>query len=326
MKNALITGGAGFIGLQLASHLAEQGQQVTIGDNFSRGRKDSDFEKVLENKNVSFVKLDITDKNSFSSLGNYNYIYHLAAINGTENFYRIPDKVIKVGVLGTLNVLDWIVSTKQGKLLFSSSSETYAGTLKLLGSKFPIPTPEDVALSIDDPSNVRWSYGASKILNEVSIHSYSHLHGIDFSIIRYHNIYGPRMGTEHVIPQFVERIVKKENPFRVFGGKETRTFCFVEDAVRATQLVMESEKTPAQTIHIGRSDGEIRIIDLAKKLFRIAKVNPKIKIEKAPKGSVARRCPDVSKLKKLGFKPAVSLEEGLKKTFNWYKAKFNNEK
>lgn len=325
-KKALVTGGAGFIGLHLSKHLART-QEVTIADNFARGKKDKELEQLLENKNVSFVQTDITKKEDFSKLdGKFDYIYHLAAINGTENFYKIPDKVLKVGIIGTINILDWITETKQGKLLFSSSSETYAGGLKLLGEKFPIPTPENVSLVVDDPSNVRWSYGASKIMSEVSIHCYHHVYKMPFTIIRYHNIYGPRMGTEHVIPQFIERILKKENPFRIFGGEETRTFCYVEDAVRATQLAMESPKASSQTIHIGRTDGEIKIVDLARKLFRIAKTSPKIKIEPAPKGSVKRRCPDTTKLSFLGFKAQVSLDQGLKETFSWYKEFFENKK
>lgn len=247
----------------------------------------------------------------------------MAAINGTGNFYRIPDKVLKVGILGTLNVLDWFVRQKKGKLLFSSSSETYASALKLLGERFPIPTPEGVPLVVDNPENVRWCYGASKILSEVAMHSYAKAHGMkNFVIIRYHNIYGPRMGFDHVIPQFIERIVKKENPFKIFGGQETRTFCYVDDETRATQLIMESEETNGQTIHIGRSDGEIKIIDVAKKLFDIADFRPRIEVLPAPKGSVLRRCPRTEKLKRLGFRPEINLDEGLRRTYEWYKDKF----
>jgi len=323
-KNVLITGGAGFIGYHLAKQLAEQDYNVTILDNLERGKEDDEFKEFVKNNNIIFIKGDITKTETFTKLKDFDYIYHLAAINGTENFYKIPDKVLKVGIVGTINVLDWFIKQKTGKLLFSSSSEAYAGTIKLLKDKFPIPTPEEIPLTIDNPKNLRWSYGASKILSEVAIHSYAKAHNMkNFAIIRYHNIYGPRMGFEHVIPQFIERIQKKENPFKIFGGQETRTFCYIDDAVKATRLVMESEKTNGQTIHIGRSDGEIKIIDLAKNLFEIAEVNPKIDIQKAPEGSVMRRCPDVSKLKALGFIPKVNLDEGLKKCFEWYKDKFD---
>lgn len=323
-KKALITGGAGFIGFHLAKELTKS-YEVTIADNFARGKKDEEFKELLEDKNVSFIKTDITNQSDFSKLDSYDFVYHLAAINGTENFYKIPDKVLKIGAIGTLNVLDWFVESKSKKLLFSSSSEAYSGGLKVL-KDFPIPTPEEIPLIVNDPRNVRWSYGAGKILGEVAVHSYAHVHKINFSIIRYHNIYGPRMGFEHVIPQFVERIVKKEGPFKIYGGQETRTFCYVEDAVNATKLVMESEKADRKTIHIGRKDGEIKILDLAKSLFKIAKVNPEIKILPVPEGSVARRCPNTSKLEALGFKAETSLEKGLENTFNWYRKEFERGK
>ena len=325
--SALITGGAGFIGFHLAKHLSEEGYDVTILDNFSRGREDKEFTELVSRQNVKFIKADITERSSFEDLEDYDYVYHLAAINGTENFYNIPDEVLRVGVIGTLNVLDWFVKGENGKILFSSSSETYAGALKLLSSDFPIPTPEDVPLVIDDPSNVRWSYGAGKILGEVAFHSYSSSFGMDrFCIIRYHNIYGPRMGFEHVIPQFIERIENDVDPFPILGGRETRSFCYVDDAVTATRMVMESEETNGQVIHVGRSDGEISILDLAQMLFSVAGVGPKIEIKEAPLGSVMRRCPDVQALSDLGFEPKIELDSGLHKIFEWYSNYFGGLK
>ncbi len=326
-KRALITGGAGFIGYHLARHLADNSYNVTLLDNFARSEADEELDNLLKEYNVTFIKGDITKSETFNSIDKeFDYIYHFTAINGTENFYKIPDKVLKVGVFGIMNILDWFVKQNKGKLMFASSSEAYAGTLKLVGDTFPIPTPEEVPLVIDDPKNVRWSYGAGKIVGEVAVHSYAKAYNLkNFVIIRYHNIYGSRMGFDHVLPQFIGRIVKKENPFKIFGGQETRTFCHVDDAVRATRLVMESEKSNGQTVHIGRSDGEIKIIDLAKQLFEAINVSPhpQIDIQPAPAGSVLRRCPDTSKLQALGFIPKISLQEGLRQTYEWYKDKFN---
>src|SRR3989344_8290845 len=311
MKTALITGGGGFIGFHLAKSLVKQGYNVTILENFARGKIDEEFEDFIKQKNVTLIEGDITKPETFDDIGEFDYVYHLAMINGTENFYNIPDKVLKVGILGTINVFDWFIKQDHGKLLFSSSSETYAGALKLLKGDFPIPTPEEIPLVVDDPSNVRWSYGASKILSEVALYSYAKAHKMnDFSIIRYHNIYGPRMGFDHVIPQFIERLIKKEDPFKIFGGNESRTFCYIDDGIRATQMVMESSETNGKITHIGRSDEEISILNLAKQLFEIAKVNPILDIKPAPKGSVMRRCPDITKLQQLGFKPQKSLKEG----------------
>ena len=325
---ALITGGAGFIGFHLAKQLSSEGFNVDIADNFQRGKKDRDFNELLKKKNIRLIPLDITEQNQFSKLGrNYDYVYHFAAINGTGNFYRIPDKVLKVGAVGTINVLEWFSKkNKNGKIMFSSSSETYGGLLNILGKNFKIPTPENVPLVVEDPKNPRWSYGAGKILGEVAFFSYAKARNFRFAIVRYHNIYGPRMGYEHVIPQFIERIVKKENPFRIFGSAQTRSFCYVDDAVAATKLTMESKKTDGDIFHIGRDDAEIKIMDLAENLFGIADFHPKIKIEKEAEGTVKRRCPDITKLKNLGFSPKVDLKDGLRKTYDWYKKDFGKRK
>ncbi len=320
----LITGGAGFIGHGLSLHLAEQGYAVTVLDNLSRGRHDAEFKRLLAMPNVAFVDGDITDSATFRRLdGRYDFVYHLAAINGTSNFYKMPDKVLKVGAFGIINMLEWFAKQPSGKLLFSSTSEAYAGALNLLGSAFPIPTPENVPLVVEDPANVRWSYGSSKIFSEVAMHAYAKARDMKrFVIVRYHNIYGPRMGFEHVIPQFIERIVNREEPFKIYGGSETRTFCYVDDALRATQLVMENSSTDGQTIHIGRSDHEISILDMANMLFSIADVKPQLSIQPSPPGSVGRRCPDTTKLRALGFEPTVSLEDGLGRCYASYKNEF----
>lgn len=321
----LITGGAGFIGFHLARQLSLGGFEVHIADNFQRGEKDYDFNLLLKKKNVRLIQIDITKESQFSKLDeDYNQIYHFAAINGTGNFYRIPDQVLKVGAVGTINVLEWFsAKNKKGKILFSSSSEAYSGLLGILGDKFKIPTPEDVPLVVDDPKNTRWSYGASKILGEVAFFSYAKARNFSrFAIVRYHNIYGPRMGHEHVIPQFIERAIKKENPFKIFGSQQTRSFCYVDDAIRATEMVMREDKTNGDITHIGRDDAEIKMIDLAEKVFDVAGYHPKIKIEKEAQGTVQRRCPDITKLKKLGFEPKIDLMTGLKKTYDWYKNDF----
>ncbi len=322
----LITGGAGFIGFHLAKYLANLDYNITIIDNFERGSKDENFKELINRKNVIFIKGDVTLSKTFDKLDtDYEYIYHLAAINGTANFYNIPDKVLKIGVFGIINILEWFVKCRKtnnkAKLLFSSSSETYAAGVKLFGDKFPIPTPEEVPLIIGDPKNVRVCYGTGKIVGEVALYAYSKVYGIkDFVIVRYHNIYGPRMGFDHVVPQFIERIVKKEEPFKIFGSQETRSFCYIDDCIMATKIVMESQFSNECIINIGRDDDEIKIIDLAKKLFEIVGINPSLEIKEAPKGSVSRRCPDISKLKKLGFTPKIGFKEGLKNCYDWYKA------
>ncbi len=307
----------GFIGLNLARKLASSGVQVELCDNLFRAPKDEFAKQVLENRNVHFIKADLSNESSFSRLGKYDFVYHLAAINGTKYFYEIPDRVLRTNILLCLNLLDWFKDSKKGKILFSSSSETYAGTVEKFSGK--VPTPEGIELCIDDPYNARWSYGGSKIAGELLFINYARMHKFPMSIIRYHNVYGPRMGFEHVIPQFIQRVHAKENPFRVFGARNTRAFCYIDDAVEATQLVMESAKTNFGTFNIGNSSEEVSIMELAKKLFAIARYGAKITEQPSPEGSVSRRCPDMSKTEAaVGYFPKVALVQGLEKTFNWY--------
>ncbi len=322
MKKTLITGGAGTIGYFLGKSLAEQGQEVVLADNLSRGKLDEEMEGLLKMPNVKFVNLDVTDANQFKSLDrDFDFVYHLAAINGTKNFYSMPEKVLRVGVLGTINILDWFKDNKKGKILFTSSNEAYASYINLQGG--PIPTPENIPLCIDDVFNARWSYGAGKLIGEVLFINYSRAYKFPMSIVRYHNSYGPRMGFDHVMPEFFARIIKKEEPFKIFGGKETRAFCYISDTVRATQEIMESEKTNGEVVHIGNDREEISMEDLAEKMFKVFNYHPqKVEIQPAPQGAVKRRCPDLTKIRKLlGYEPKVDLEEGLKLTFEWYKNK-----
>lgn len=324
LTSALITGGTGFIGFNLATNLLTRGINVTIADNFFRGKKDEEIKKLSENKNLTIIECDLTKQEHLSRLEKHDLVFHLAAINGTKFFYEIPAKVLKTNILTTLNMLEWFVQNKGKKFVFSSSSEAYAGSVQNFGAK--IPTPENVPLCIDDIFNPRWSYGGSKIAGELLTVNYGRENDFDYSIIRYHNVYGPRMGHEHVIPEFCKRIIEKENPFNVFGGEQTRAFCFVSDAVEATWLSATGKKTFQQVINIGNSKEEIKIIDLAKMIFDTAGKKPKIKEKQAKKGSIMRRCPDTSKLEKLtGFTPKVFLKEGLKITFNWYKNYFESK-
>lgn len=326
MTKVLVTGGAGFIGYFLSKYLTEKGYFVTIADNLFRGKMDDELKVLISKQNIKCVQIDLTKKEELDKLDkDYDYVYHLAAINGTKHFYEIPDEVLRVNVLSVINILEWFKGTKCKKILFSSSSETYAGTNRTFG--VPIPTPENVPLCIEDIKNPRWSYGGSKIIGELFFVNYARRYNLRMSIIRYHNIYGPRMGFEHVIPEFSMRIKKKETPFTVKGGSETRAFCYVSDAVEATNLVMESDKTDGEIIHIGNDQEEITILDLAKKLLDLTENKINLKVEPAPEGCVQRRCPNISKLKSLtGYTPKVPLIHGLKETFGWYSDYYERNK
>ncbi len=328
-NNILITGGAGAIGCRLASHLlASYGKdlRLVLADNLSRGKTDSDFKMVLADKRVKFLNLDLTDLASYKKLGkNYDHVYHLAAVNGTKLFYLMPHETLRINTLALIYMLEWFKKENpQGKFCFTSSNEAYASALSAFG-QLPIPTPEKVPLVIDDPYNARWSYASTKLVGELFVIHYAKMHNFRALIVRPHNFYGPRAGYGgHVIPDFCERIAAHTDPFPIYGADDTRTFCYITDAMRAMQMLMDSPKTdgqPIETVHIGDFE-EITMRELAEKLFKVVGWKPKeLDIKNSPAGSVKRRLADVSNLQSLtGWKPEVSLEEGLKRTYDWYLA------
>ncbi len=324
MKKILITGGAGFIGYHLSQHLLQnENNEITLVDNLQRGKMDKNFKDLLNNPRVNFIKADLTDLGFYKTLDtDFNHVYHLAAINGTKLFYEIPQEVLRINALSLIYILEWIKKlTKKPKLCFTSSNEAYASALSAFG-QLPIPTPENVPLVIDDTYNPRWSYGGTKLIGELFVINYAKAYNLPAVIVRPHNFYGPRAGYDHVIPEFCQRIMDKISPFTVYGTDETRTFCYITDAVKAMQILMDSpatDKQPIETVHIGDTE-EITMLDLAKKMFTVTGWSPQsIGQKQSLAGSVKRRLADISKIKNLvGWQPEISLEEGLKKTFDWY--------
>lgn len=320
----LITGGAGFIGYHLAKHLLDDpGVSLVLVDNLQRGKMDEDFKGLLQEPRIQFLNLDLTDPSIYEKLGSgYDHVYHLAAINGTKNFYEVPHEVLRINTLTLVYILEWFRrKNKDGKICFTSSNEAYAGALNAFGT-LPIPTPEKVPLVIEDPYNPRWSYAATKLVGELFVIHYAKMFDFRALIVRPHNFYGPRAGYDHVIPEFSLRIAKKVDPFPIYGADDTRTFCYIDDAVRAMKLLMDSEKTdgqPIETVHIGDVQ-EIIMRSLVEKLFEVSGWRPgELDIKNSPPGSVKRRCADIIKLQSLvGWKPEISLEEGLKRTYEWY--------
>ncbi|MEK7602503.1 MAG: NAD-dependent epimerase/dehydratase family protein [Patescibacteria group bacterium] len=323
MKKILITGGAGFIGGTLAKRLAGEGHDITLADNFFRGKRDSDFEALIVLDNVTLIEGDLTASSAWDALGTgYDEVYHLVGINGTKLFYSIPHEVLRIGVSTTMNALEWFRSKNgkpDAKILYTSSNEAYASGFDL--GIIPIPTPETAPLIISDTYNARWSYGGQKLIGELFFINYSRAYNFRMSIVRPHNFYGPRAGYDHVIPEIIGRIEARVEPFPIFGTGETRSFCYIEDAAEAIQKVMESKTTDGGTYHIGTSE-ETEIQGLVEKLFELAGWKPgELDIQASPEGSVKRRLADVSKIERdTGWKASTPLQEGLTKTLEWYRA------
>lgn len=325
MKKILITGGAGFIGYFLAKRLlADSGNKLILVDNLQRGKMDTDFSELLRQDRIKFVQADLTQESFYETLDqDFDQVYHLAAVNGTKLFYSMPQEVLRINTLSLIYILEWIRHlAKKPKLCFTSSNEAYAGALSAFNN-LPLPTPEPVPLVISDPYNARWSYAGTKLIGEQFVIHYAQAYKFPAVIVRPHNFYGPRAGYDHVLPEWSEKIIARLDPFVLYGPEETRTFCYITDAVEAMQRLMDSATTdqhPIETVHIGATD-EITMADLAQKMFAVAGWKPnKLEFKPSPPGSVKRRLADISKIKKLiGWEPTTKLDAGLHRTFEWYK-------
>ena len=308
MQKVLVTGGAGFLGSFLIKELIRRDNEVIAFDNGFR----SGFDNLNEIKeSINIIKGDISNYNDWSKLpSDIDFAFHLAAINGTRYFYEIPEHVIDVNTSGTINFMKWVRNTGIKRVFFASSSEVYG---------FPriYPTPETEPMIIPDPTNARFSYSASKILGESATINFARAQGINFTIGRFHNIYGPHMGLEHVIPEFITRIIKNQEFIIQGDGKEKRCFCYISDAIDGLIEICEQEQGKNEIFNIGTNE-EVSIDQLIDILEEVSGVDLVRKYKHFPHPGTNRRYPDLTKIKKTGYEPKVSLKEGLKKTFEWY--------
>lgn len=322
MKRILVTGGAGFVGLALAAELARRpGHELVLVDNLSRGRRDEALEALLALPNVSLVEADLADYAAVARLPrDCDTVYHLAALIGVRHVLARPDEVFRVNLLGILHLLDHYRGAGLRRFVFSSTSEVYAGTLKHYG--MAVPTPESTPLALDELDNPRTSYALSKIAGESIAHQHANVHGTPVTVMRYHNVYGPRMGFAHVVPETMAKIAASAEgaAVPVPSPSHTRAFCYIDDAVAATIACAESEACANRTLNIGNPDEEVSIRALVEAVA--GAMGRSVAIEELPDtpGSPARRCPDIARLRELaGYAPGTSLREGLRRTWEWYR-------
>lgn len=311
MKRYLVTGGTGFIGSAIVGRLAQKNSFVRVLDNEFR----SSSQELTHFKNVEYIKGDIRNlKNVEDALTGIDVVIHLAYINGTKYFYENPDLVLEVGVKGMINVLEGARKKNVKELYLASSSEVYQ-TPRI------IPTPENVPMIIPDPLNPRFSYGAGKIISEMLSLYIGKKIFQKVVIFRPHNVYGPNMGREHVIPELILKITSQKSKHKIIlpiqgNGLSTRAFIYIDDFVDAFTTLLKKGKN-GEIYNIGSSN-ETSIRDLIQNLEMISGKFISIKQTPQPAGGTKRRCPDVTKIKKLGFSARTPLFEGLQKTFMWY--------
>jgi UDP-glucose 4-epimerase/UDP-glucuronate decarboxylase len=317
-RRVLVTGGAGFIGHHLIDRLLDDtATRVTVVVNSSRGHDISDIGNFDADR-VRVIEADLTDPGVWDGIGGgYHEVYHLAAVIGVRNVLGAPQDVVRVNAIATLHLLDWFVAGGGEKILFSSTSEAYAWTQHF--HTLPIPTPEAVPLALTDLRDPRSSYAGSKIFGELAVTQYCQAAEKPFVILRYHNVYGPRMGLEHVIPELFARARSGQNPLTVYSANHRRAFCYVSDAVNATVAAMHSNRADNETLNVGNDREEITIGDLAKRILERVGGDVRVQERPAVNDPIPRRCPDISRARELlGYEPRIDLDAGLTATLAWY--------
>lgn len=311
-KVCTVTGGGGFIGAYLVRRLVHEGWTVRVVDNMTRGDA-SRFADVADE--VALHSCDVRDGAAVAeAVKGCDVVFHLAAINGTENFYKRPELVLDVGLRGALAVVEACRDTGVPDLVVASSAEVYQ-------TPAVVPTDESIALMLPDSLNPRYSYGGSKIVSELIAFNYAQDHFRQMQVFRPHNVYGPDMGWKHVVPQFIMRAldcVDAGNPvFAIQGdGHETRAFAYVEDVVGGI-IRMYEKGGHREVYHIG-NDEEVSVRDLVTVTGQTLGIDLQIEAGPAAEGGTPRRCPDISKMRALGYDPAVPLKEGIARTTAWY--------
>ncbi|HAH31262.1 MAG TPA: NAD-dependent dehydratase [Elusimicrobia bacterium] len=314
-KKFLVTGGTGFIGRGLVRGLLRSGAGIRILDNDSRGARGK---LGADAGRAEIITGDIRDPDIVrKAVAGMDAVCHLAYINGTEFFYTKPDVILEVAVKGMMNVLDACVAEGVKNIFLASSSEVYQ-------TPPAVPTDENAPLIVPDVLNPRYSYGGGKIISELLVVNYGRKFFNRAIIFRPHNVYGPDMGWEHVIPQFAMRIKELsaatdeviDFPIQGTGG-ETRAFIYIDDFVEALLTIIKQGEH-LNIYHIGTSQ-DTPVGKLAEMTARCFDRKIRIVCGKLQPGSTLRRCPDVSKLSKLGFTPKTDLVTGLAETVAWYR-------
>ena len=312
MKKVLITGAAGFLASFLSEEFLKSDYKVVGIDNFFRGKK----EYLPKHDNFIFYEIDLVkEKSKFNEIVKKEkpqILIHYAAINGTKYFYDIPYKVINDNVTMTQNVLESCRNSSIKKIIYSSSSEVYGEPMK-------VPTTETHPILLNVHTD-RDSYASSKAICEFYIKLFAKENKIDYLILRIFNTYGRHMDTSEygqVVPEFVSKMFN-DKEFTIIGnGNHTRSFCYVDDHTRLVKKL--TEKISNEIVNVGNNI-ETTIDNLAEEMHKIEKKSFNPKYLKGREYDHKRRCPDISKLKKLiNDYPKFSLNQGLKVVIDDYK-------
>lgn len=295
----LLAGGAGFLGSHLAEALVERGDSVTIVDNLSSGLS-ANISKI--DKKVKFINADVS---TYRTDATFDLVMNLASRASRREWETFPVEVAKTNALGTDNLINIALRSK-AKFLLASTSEIY-------GNPDVVPTPESYIGRVSSTGS-RSPYDEGKRFAEALVKSYESQYALDSIIIRFFNTYGPRMRGGDLYGRVIDRFLQQainNMPLTVYGsGMQTRSFTYVSDTVSAILKIIDNWKS-REIYNVG-SDHETRIIDLARMIIKVTESNSTIIQKEMPPDDPLRRAADVSKIKKIGWKQEINLEEGLK--------------
>lgn len=306
MESILVTGGAGNVGSALVRVLVQRPDtKVVVADNLLTG---SSTKIPLNDPNLTFVKADCNDFDDIASLFyrfHFTHVFHFAAVVGVQRTLANPMLVLR-DISGVDNILRLCKNTGVRRVYFSSSSEVY-------GEPFEIPQNESTT-----PLNSRLPYAVVKNVCEVYLRTFQQEFGLPYTIFRFFNTYGPRQSEDFVLPRYVGAALRGD-PLRVYGdGSQTRTFCYVDDTVETCVKAHESSMFENDVINVG-SDHEISILELARTVLAITGSASRIEfLPPLAEGDMTRRCPDISKMRRLLDRPSVTLEDGIRRLVAHY--------
>jgi UDP-glucuronate decarboxylase len=300
MARILVTGGAGFIGSCLAEALAkDKDNSIVIVDDLSTGSKS----KIPHLKNVKFIKCDVNDWRDISGVmysNTFDYVFHYAAVVGVKRTLDHPVKVLQ-DLSGIKNLLTFSKNSGVKRVYFSSSSEVY-------GESMNFPQHEETT-----PLNSRLPYAIVKNACEAYLKSFHHEYGLDYTIFRFFNTYGPKQSRDFVVSKFIAHALKNDT-IQIYGdGKQMRTFCYIDDNIDATVNSFKKDLFVNDVVNIGGGH-EVTILELARIIIKLTKSKSKIvHLPPLKEGDMTRRKPDLARMNKLLNRKPVGLEEGLLK-------------
>jgi dTDP-glucose 4,6-dehydratase len=307
-KRVLITGGAGFLGSHLCDRFIKEGYHVIAMDNLITGDL-RNIEHLFKLEDFEFYHHDVS---KFVHVpGDLHYILHFASPASPIDYLKIPIQTLKVGSLGTHNLLG-LAKAKKARIIIASTSEVY-------GDPTVHPQPEEYYGNVNTVGP-RGVYDEAKRFQEAITMAYHTFHGLETRIVRIFNTYGPRMRLNdgRVLPAFIGQALRGED-LTVFGdGSQTRSFCYVDDLVEGIYRLLMSDY--AQPMNIG-NPSEITIGDFAEEIVKLTGTKQKVVYKDLPKDDPKQRQPDITKARKiLGWEPKVSRAEGLKITYEYFKS------